>query len=55
MVGGGILLHGLPFAPHGLHPAVQMLADAFAGVIAGALTLAAVAASASVARRAKRR
>ncbi|MDO8757089.1 MAG: DUF808 domain-containing protein [Elusimicrobiota bacterium] len=55
MVGGGILLHGLPFASHGLNPALQMLADALAGVIAGALALAAVAASASAVRRARRR
>lgn len=55
MVGGGILLHGLPFAPHGLHPLAQALADALAGAIAGALVLAAVAASAYAARRAGRR
>ena len=55
MVGGGILLHGLPWAPHELPYAVQSLADAATGVVAGALALAAVSAASFAVRRAKRR
>jgi len=55
MVGGGILLHGLPWAPHDLHFAAQTLLDALAGVAAGALAVAAVSAGAYAVRRAKRR
>lgn len=55
MVGGGILLHGLPFAPHGLSPWVQPLADALAGVLAGAAALAFAKAIALAVRRAGRR
>ncbi len=52
MVGGGILMHALP-VPHAAH--FQFVIDALAGVVAGALALAAVTAGASLTRRAKRR
>jgi hypothetical protein len=56
LVGGGILVHGIP----ALHPMVEsagMLAslalDAVAGVVAGALALAGVALVRRIARRAR--
>lgn len=55
MVGGGILMHGLPGEHHALPRFVQPLADAALGVLAGALVLAAVSLTSSVARRAGRR
>ena len=54
LVGGGILAHGLPGMPHGLHPAVAMLMEALVGMAAGAAALAVVS-GASAARRAARR
>ena len=50
LVGGGILAHGLPF--HAPHAVLQALLEGFVGVLAGALALAGVTLSASVARRA---
>ncbi len=65
MVGGGILMHGLPGAHDAIHHAVEAagplgvlvpsIADALAGIVAGALALAVVSAGASVVRRAGRR
>lgn len=54
MVGGGILLHGLPGIGHAIPHAVQPLADALAGVAAGALALAAVSGACAARRAAKR-
>ncbi|PIR19428.1 MAG: hypothetical protein COV48_02055 [Elusimicrobia bacterium CG11_big_fil_rev_8_21_14_0_20_64_6] len=65
MVGGGILMHGIPWASAAIHRAagaagplgamVPPVADALAGVVAGALVLGGVTLSASVVRRAGRR
>jgi predicted DNA repair protein MutK len=65
MVGGGILIHGLPGAYAAIHRAaaaagplrvlVPSVLDALAGVIAGAAALAVVSVSARAARRAGRR
>jgi predicted DNA repair protein MutK len=54
LVGGGILLHGIPLGWHAPNALVQALAEALAGVAAGALALGAVS-SASAALRAARR
>ena len=42
LVGGGILVHGFPFLHHGLQGLASVAVDALAGVVAGALVLAAV-------------
>jgi predicted DNA repair protein MutK len=55
MVGGGIILHGLPGPHAAVHGIVRPVLDAAAGVLAGALALAAAELSARVVRRAGRR
>jgi hypothetical protein len=43
LVGGGILVHGLPFLHHAVEAiAVPMLPDLVVGVVAGAIALAGV-------------
>jgi len=66
LVGGGILVHGVPALQHAIERAVQdmgevarlllpALADAALGVVAGALVLLAVRAAATLAQRWRRR